>query len=197
MGYGRRPTEAAASGPTVKRRTADRSKWDRVLAHRYAGVYAQEPDFEGHVALLTLERVREPLIVTLGGKQYRLADAGYSWLTHFPTGRNYTVTTVFDAEGEVVEWYIDVCAATGVDERGVPWFDDLYLDVVVLPGGEIFLLDEDELEDALRQGAITREQYDLAWTEARRLIAAVEAGELPLLAQTPQHARRYFGETDQ
>ena len=45
---------------------------------------------------------------------------------------------------------------TRVTDQGVPWFDDLYLDVVVVKNGEVFLLDEDELEDALGRNDITR-----------------------------------------
>lgn len=176
----------------MKRRTADRSKWERVLEHRYAGRYLEEPEFSGHVALMRLDRVSQPLILPLGGREYRLADNGFAWMTHFPQGRNYTVTTIFDREDRAVEWYIDVCARTGVDERGIPWFDDLYLDIVVLPDGGIFLLDEDELEDALATGAVTQEEYDLAWREARRLLAALKRDEFPLLKLTPQHLEKFF-----
>ena len=51
----------------------------------------------------------------------------------------------------------------------MPWFDDLYLDVVVAPHGPVELLDSEELESARRQGLVSHEDYDLAWREARRL----------------------------
>lgn len=53
-------------------------------------------------------------------------------------------------------------AAQGIDTDGIPYFDDLYLDLIVFPNGEIKVDDMDELEEALRQGDITQEQFDLA-----------------------------------
>lgn len=38
----------------------------------------------------------------------------------------------------------------------MPYFDDLYLDVVLLPSGDMYLLDEDELEEAYANGNISK-----------------------------------------
>ncbi|MNY57911.1 hypothetical protein D3C86_1941790 [compost metagenome] len=72
-------------------------------------------------------------------------------------------------------------------DRGVPWFDDLYLDVVILPGGQSFLLDAEELEDALKRGLITQEDFDLAWDEANKLMDAYKRDGFPLLEMTGRH----------
>jgi predicted RNA-binding protein associated with RNAse of E/G family len=82
----------------------------------------------------------------------RLADAGFAWMTHFPHGAHHTVTTMYDAAGQVIQWYIDICRAHGVDEAGMPRFDHLYLDIVVYPDGRVVVLDEDELDAALVAG---------------------------------------------
>ena len=50
----------------------------------------------------------------------------------------------------------------GVDERGILYYDDLYLDIVALPNNEVFLLDELELEKALKSKDITEKEYTLA-----------------------------------
>jgi uncharacterized protein len=83
-------------------------------------------------------------------------------LSHFPDGARHAVTTKIDDGGRVIHWYVDVCRAHGLGADGVPWWDDLYLDVVVRPTGEALLLDEDELELALAAGYVTRAEYDLA-----------------------------------
>lgn len=57
----------------------------------------------------------------------------------------------------------------GTDKDGIPWFDDLYLDLVVYPNGEILEDDMNELEEALAQRDITQEQFDLALDTAQRL----------------------------
>lgn len=43
------------------------------------------------------------------------------------------MTTVINEKGEVVQWYFDITLANALTKEGVPYFDDLFLDVVVLP----------------------------------------------------------------
>jgi predicted RNA-binding protein associated with RNAse of E/G family len=135
-----------------------------------------EDGFTGYVALLQIDAMSEPFVGPRSG--LRLADAGFAWMTHFPHGAHHTVTTMYDAAGQVIQWYIDICRAHGVDEADVPWFDDLYLDIVVYPDGRVVVLDEDELDAALVAGAITQEDHDLAWHEARQLLDRIERNTL-------------------
>jgi predicted RNA-binding protein associated with RNAse of E/G family len=74
-----------------------------------------------------------------------------------------------------------------VDERGVPWYEDLYLDIVVSPSGETLLLDVDELDEALRRQEITRGQYDFAWRQASSLLDALEFDLFALLWLSDAH----------
>lgn len=61
-------------------------------------------------------------------------------------------------------------------------FDDLYLDVIALPNGQVEIIDGDELETALAAHVITRAQYELAWREAEAVAAAVQNGSFaPIL----------------
>jgi len=164
----------------VKRRFANRCDWERVLESRFDVVLVDDANFKGHVTRLTLDRVREPLYRDIAGRRFCLADSGYCWLQHFPVGAFHTITTMVDATGVIVQRYIDICERHGI-EGGIPWFDDLYLDIVVLPTGEMVLLDADELEVALETGEITRSQYDLAWSEASGLQAAIRRRAIPVL----------------
>lgn len=43
---------------------------------------------------------------------------------------------------------------------GAPYFDDLYLDLVVYPDGTVIVDDMDELEEALLEKGITQEQFN-------------------------------------
>lgn len=176
----------------MKRRWADRAGWARVLDRDFRVVRIETPEFTGHVTRLLLSQVSEPLYKCVGGRAYCLADSGYAWLQHFPAGENYTLTTMVDQGGSVVQWYFDIVAEQGIDERGIPWFDDLYLDIVVLPTEEAALLDADELEAALQVGSISAKQYELAWRVARWLLNDIERGAMPLLAASVDYLRRYF-----
>ncbi|WP_324295642.1 ribonuclease FAU-1 family protein [Rossellomorea vietnamensis] len=131
-------------------------------------------------------KVKEPLITQYGDKEVCIVDNGYMWLQHFPMEKNHSLTTMFDANGEIVQWYIDICLENGVED-GVPWMDDLYLDIVVLPSGEFFLLDEDELEQAFKNGAISESMYGLAWKESRKIMSKLKNDEFILIKLAQEH----------
>jgi predicted RNA-binding protein associated with RNAse of E/G family len=174
----------------MKRRFADRAEWPRILKRRFFKQYLTTPDFQGWVTLLCLDEVRETFWVTVQGERFCLVDDGYTWLQHFPTDDHFSMTTMFDAQGQVVQWYIDISRQNGLDVRGIPWWDDLYLDLVVLTGGEVILYDEADLAEALQSRAITQADYDLAWTEARRLMSIIAAGGFQLLKLSALHRQQ-------
>ncbi len=174
----------------VKRKRSDRPEWRRVTRRRFCVECLDSEDFSGYVTLLCIDEAREPLWILVGDSQLCVADSGFSWLQHFPASTCYTVTTMFDSTGRVVQWYIDVCKQHGIDESGIPWYDDLYLDIAMLPSGETKLLDADELDRALREGSVSGEDHDLAWREATRLIADIQRGSLKLLRLGTEHRDR-------
>jgi uncharacterized protein len=102
-------------------------------------------------------------------------------LQQFPQGTRYALTTIFDAQGELARWYVDICKQHGRDEQGMIWYDDLYLDLDIAPDGRIHILDADELDMALRQGAVSSFEYNLAWLELSSIMTAIEADRFPLL----------------
>ncbi|WP_369690878.1 DUF402 domain-containing protein [Rossellomorea vietnamensis] len=132
--------------------------------------------------------VKEPLITRYGEKEICFVDNGYMWLQQFPFGKHHSVTTMLDANGEIVQWYIDICLENGVED-GVPWLDDLYLDIVVLPSGEIFLLDEDELEQAYKKRMISESMYDLAWNESKEIMRQLQTDEFMIIKLAQEHKR--------
>ncbi|WKB37249.1 DUF402 domain-containing protein [Terrilactibacillus sp. S3-3] len=62
----------------------------------------------------------------------------------------------------------------GCGTDGVLWFDDLYLDVILFPNHDVYLVDEDELAAALEKGIITAGMSDLAWESAGRLMDSIK-----------------------
>jgi predicted RNA-binding protein associated with RNAse of E/G family len=171
----------------MRRRTADRAEWGWLTARRFAAAHLAGDDFTGWVTLLHLDAVREPLWVPSDTGPVCVADRGYAWLQHFPEGAAHTLITMLDAGGRIIQWYIDICRQRGLDARGIPWYDDLYLDIVILPSGEARLLDAEELDEALRQGAITPDDAAAAWSEATRLLAAIGRGSFGLMRLCEAH----------
>ncbi|WP_047982103.1 DUF402 domain-containing protein [Ornithinibacillus contaminans] len=142
--------------------------------------------FEGNIVLIEVGNVTEKLEIDYQDKTICILNHHYSWLQQFPTGKNHVITTIFNELGNIVQWYIDICFQHGV-ENNIPFLDDLYLDIVVLPTGETYLLDEDELEEALLNGDINRELYDLAWAEVTEVMKQIEAREFTILELANEH----------
>lgn len=171
----------------MKRKFGDRANWKRVLDKEYAQAYLKTEEFQGYVTLLKIKKVTEPLYVSYSKKPICIADDDYVWLQHFPTDQHYCVTTMFDEKGKVVKWYIDICYRNGISKDNIPWMDDLFLDIVVLPSGEVIEKDADELAEALRNGSIDNNQFELAKKESAKLVAAIADGQFNLLNQSEDH----------
>jgi predicted RNA-binding protein associated with RNAse of E/G family len=56
---------------------------------------------------------------------------------------------------------------------------DLFLDVWITPDGEAYVLDEDELENAVRQGFISKSLAAKARSEVRMLVSAGKTHDFP------------------
>lgn len=165
----------------MKHKRADHADWPRVLKQRFVMQHLATTAFTGYISLLCIDEVRAPLWIKYQGQDICLADNGYTWLQLFPRDAHYAVTTIFDAQGILVRFYIDICKSNYVDAQGILCYDDLYLDLDVSPAGEITLLDVDELDAALRDGEVTALEYELAWREANSLMTALEEDMFPLL----------------
>lgn len=170
----------------LKRKYGDRSDWKRVLKREYAQSYVDSKVIKGYITLLHIIKVTEPLTVSYGGEKICIVDNGYMWLQQFPLDEHHSVTTMFDANGEIVQWYIDICLQNGI-ENDISWMDDLYLDIVVLPSGKVIVKDADELEDALSKGIIDKYLYDIAWNEVNKLKSLINKGEFELLSLSVHH----------
>ncbi|HEX8729388.1 MAG TPA: DUF402 domain-containing protein [Ktedonobacterales bacterium] len=166
----------------MKRKYGDRADWARVLEHTFTVARVDLPTYQGVVTLYSMGRVREPLFKPVAGDLTLIADEGFRWLqfySAYPNSQTYTITASFDPHNTIAQWYIDVCAEHGVDRRGIPWHDDLYLDLVVNPRGKLAVIDGDELEEAADAGMVDTSAYTLAWREAHRLAPLAHRASLP------------------
>jgi predicted RNA-binding protein associated with RNAse of E/G family len=164
----------------MKHKSAERAAWARVTARRFQSARLEAGDYAGHLALLHIDAVTAPLIETYHGRSSLVADAGFTWLQQFPDGARHAVTTAFDAQGTPVQWYIDIVRAHGLDARGIPWYDDLYLDIILQPWGEVIVVDQDELDEARGAGLVSEEDYHLAWREVHALLGGIASGAFAL-----------------
>ncbi|WP_264774631.1 DUF402 domain-containing protein [Deinococcus aetherius] len=112
-----------------------------------------------------------PLDILLFGQTVRVLDSGYRWVDFIPASGHHALKVQMDARGTPVQLYVDIFRESGLDTAGVPWINDLYLDVVALCTVELDgtwrvhraeIIDVDELEEALHRGLITAEEATLA-----------------------------------
>ena len=154
----------------MKRKYLDRSNWQRIKKSKNIVINTFQERFQGYGAACFVEKVHEKLICTLDNGKICLVDDGYVWIQRSPVKENWSITTMFDENNKIIQWYIDITKQNSIDGNANPFFDDLYLDVVVLPTGEIFLLDEDELKEALDKNIITQSDFDLAYKVAKDIM---------------------------
>ncbi|ACJ16129.1 hypothetical protein TON_0642 [Thermococcus onnurineus NA1] len=120
----------------------------------------------------------EGMLVPLRVNGVEVIKNGYTMVYFAFVGENYDILKVYDENGKFKGLYIDVLAYTKREGNTIEMLD-LFLDIFVFPGGEAFLLDEDELEMALNYGLIDRETFDFAYRIAREILEKLKRGEFP------------------
>lgn len=117
--------------------------------------------FHGYIGFIEIKEITEPQIWNFNGEDIVVCDKGIKWLTILPKDKFYCITVMMNEKEKIILWYIDMIASQGIEDN-VPFFYDLYLDLVVYPDGEIITDDMDELEEALKNKDITEQQFKLA-----------------------------------
>jgi predicted RNA-binding protein associated with RNAse of E/G family len=171
----------------VKRKLATIPEWRHVRAKRFVATPVVEPTFRGYVALLTFDAIGQTGWLPYADQRLLIADDGYCWLQYYPQDAHYAITATFDERDRFIYWYIDITKAHGLGDDGIPWYDDLYLDIIILADGAIHVLDADELDAALAAQKITQDEWQLAWDETNRLLAELKRGPLPAMTLYARH----------
>jgi uncharacterized protein len=157
-------------GIKMKRKSTDRTYLKRVIDRDFISINVDDYDFKGYITLFKMNKVTQDCIIKYGKKNICVINNGYKMMQYVPLNENYTLTAFFDKNNRLVQWYFDITYRNGMDDDGIPFYDDLYLDIVILPPLDIYLLDEDELDEARDTKEINEEQYNLAYDVTNRLM---------------------------
>ena len=128
-----------------------------------------------YIALKFVKEIEKPLTAFWNGKKYVGLDKGYSILEYVPLDRNYNCRVFFDTHNNPLCFYYDVNNGNGV-ENGIPWYDDLYLDVTMecpsITGGFYYIRldDEPEFKKAKKEGLIDEQTYNKGYRIATDLM---------------------------
>ena len=153
----------------MKRKRLSYDDWTCIKRKDFIVKNIATNSFEGRICIIKIKEVTEPQIWKFNNQDIVACDKGMKWLFILPANDFYCITVMLNAENEILGWYIDMIADQGTDAEGVPYFDDLYLDLVVYPDGTVIEDDRDELEEALSINAISQKQYQLAIDTSVRL----------------------------
>ncbi len=122
-----------------------------------------------------------------------IQDNNYKWLEFYDYSSQVRLTAIYDEKNKIVEWYFDIARRLG-KENGMPYEDDWYLDVVLRPDGEIILLDEDELKEALERMEMTKEEFNEAYNIANNLIQRIRGKEIQVRKFTDRYLKEILEE---
>lgn len=145
----------------VKEKNLDRREWYDDTQRDFKCMYHKDEYFEGGVGLITFTGLKEPEMVDSPSGTICIGDNGYQWLELAPKGGNYVITSMFRGD-KIFQHYVDITLRNEIADNGDAKFYDLFLDVVVAKDGTVQAIDQNELEEALEEGVINNEQFELA-----------------------------------
>ena len=150
-----------------------RSDWRRILRREYVSRDCRMYGIRGKESLLVIREVTAPLVVH-DPEAVLIAEKDYAWVQIALEGMPFWLTAMYDARGQLIQIYFDITGGNRFDDPENPWFADMYLDIVVNSRGELYVLDRDELDAALAESVITKDEWDKANAACARLYAYLE-----------------------
>lgn len=137
-------------------------------------------ELDAYVTLKEFREVTEPYYMYINGELVKKIDKNFTLLEYTPLHENYNVRAHIDDKLNILEYYFDITDGNAVED-GVPYYDDLYLDVVFYQecatksSTYINLEDRNDLSSALKSGAIDQEKYDFAFKVADSLMKELKS----------------------
>lgn len=150
----------------LEKKKMSKDNWKRVLSKEYK--YNVLNDMA--ISVIFLKELTGPCFKEYYGRKVKIADNGYYWLQLAFRDQNWWLTAMYDKDLNLIQYYFDITDGNIINGNSEAEFYDLYLDVVIMHDGDKYLLDEDELKIALKNGEITNNQYKIAYTTAKKII---------------------------
>lgn len=132
-------------------------------------IYYDKEDY--YLSIKKILNIEKPFILENG---LCLIDNNYYIVEVLPKNENYAMRVYFNEKKERLEYYFDISLKNGLDEETrIPYYDDLYTDITVVQEN-IEVLDEEELEEALNMGKISKAEYNLANETRDKLLQSIK-----------------------
>ncbi len=123
-----------------------------------------------YITIKKILKTSEPFSLFNFGKNIVHIDQGYYVVEITPLKEKYNCRIFIDDKMQIIDYYFDISLYNGVLDK-VPYYVDLYLDVLFYPNRDNLVIydDNDELEEALKEKIITKKEYNEALKTAEKL----------------------------
>lgn len=123
-----------------------------------------------------VESVNENLLVTSWLPIHPRNDVAFG-MSYTYLKKGWKISKFYDKDKNFLYWYCDIIDAQIKDEEYI--LVDLLVDIKVYPDGRYEILDEEELDEALNEDLITKEQKEEALNKLNALLETIKKGEFP------------------
>ena len=139
----------------------------------------KDESLNSYITLKEVNDLTKPHKIPVNGRWITKLDKNYTILEYTPLDKLYNVRVHINDKEQILEYYFDIILQNEIrkiEGKDIPFYNDLYLDVIyyqkVATQTDNFILldDRDELKDALNDGKIDQEEYDLAYEDANSLM---------------------------
>jgi hypothetical protein len=159
----------------MKLNYADRRTDKNIISKKFKIKDSTDNEFAGMISLIEIEELNKNFEAKRpnGTKELVIAK-NYKIMTYFPKEEKYCMTVMYDSKWNLIQWYFDIERYECKYDAKIPYSEDLYLDIVVLPDGTFYILDENELKDAFIQDLISKYEYNMAYETMNKIIKMIK-----------------------
>lgn len=159
----------------MKLNYADRRTDKNILKKKFKIMDVDDGEFNGKISLIEIEELKKNFEANRpDGTSQLIIAKNYKIMTYFPKNETYSMTVMYDNKCNLIQWYFDIERYQCKYDSQIPYSEDLYLDVVVLPDGTFYTLDEEELKEALMNQLISKEEYNRAYVTRNQITQMIE-----------------------
>lgn len=141
----------------------------------YEMVIINNEDMDYYLCIKKINKINPPFVLHEFDKDIVHIDNGYYIVEYTSKNKLYNARVYIDNNKNIIDYYFDISSENGLEDK-IPYYDDLYLDILYYPNQNDLIEYDDmnELEEALKNKKITQEQFDNAISTAEQLVTEIK-----------------------
>jgi predicted RNA-binding protein associated with RNAse of E/G family len=141
----------------------------------YEMVIINNEDMDYYLCIKKINKINPPFVLHEFDQDIVHIDNGYYIVEYTSKNKLYNARVYLDNNKNIIDYYFDISSENGLEDK-IPYYDDLYLDVLYYPNQNDLIEYDDmnELEEALKDKKITQEQFDNAISTAEQLVTEIK-----------------------